>query len=424
MTEISGTEEKTRSFLKFHSLMSGVMGLLASLILLATEFPSHRELSILSLFAAVMYLTYFFFFKLICRTCYKHAGVILSQIGVGIVTCAVYFTGGIVSPFIFLYFALLLSEAMYGLENPVTLPASLAGYLLTVAVQFFGLLPNPAPWSEAVYRSPLGVALIAFLTSAYLAMTRGVTGRIIYNLRAKIESETVEKAGLLKKFSELNASAQIGALAHRIAHDLRAPLSSISGYVQMELLNPRSETAKTALADLNATVDGMAEALSCITRFGKPSEVPAERIQVSEFFRQLLAIAAFSPNSRGVRFVKKYQEDLDAWVCASRSEMQQAYFNIVKNAMEATQDNSNGRVIEVTVRRVDKEVEICLADNGPGMRPEALKEIFRKLITTKKNGTGVGLVITRDILARNDGYIEFRNRPEGGLEVTTRLPAA
>ena len=54
--------------------------------------------------------------------------------------------------------------------------------------------------------------------------------------------------------------------------------------------------------------------------------------------------------------------------------------------------------------------------------PEILSTLFRKSLTTKKDGTGVGLVITRDLLIRNDGDIELRNRPEGGLSVITRLP--
>lgn len=416
--------EKDLRFLRFHALVSGLLSVVASFILFAAHFPYARLLSGLSILAACVYLTYFSVFNLVPARVFRRFSVGISQVGVLIITAAIWFTGGIVSPFIFLYFALLLSESMYGLENPITVPLSLAGYLLTAACHFWGFGPATCQWSEAIYRSPLGVVLILLLTSGYMLMTRGITARILANLRARIEREEGQKAGLLKRFSELDASAQIGALAHRIAHDLRAPLSSISGYVQMEMAKPQPPDAADALKDLDSTVNSMAESLQCITRFGKNSPAPAEKILLPEFFRQLLAIAAFAPNARGVKFVKNYQETMAAEVLASRADLQQAYFNLVKNSLEATRDNATGRSIEITIRRADKDIEIVVADNGPGMTSEVLKTLFRKSITTKADGTGVGLVITRDLLLRNDGCIEFHNRAEGGLEAVTRLPAA
>ena len=336
----------------------------------------------------------------------------------------VHFTGGIMSPFVFFYFWILASAIIYGVKDRVTTYFAMLTYSGLVLAEASGLLAPFGTASREVYASRIMTAMVAAAILFFIMMTRYITTLVLENLRARLERENDEKEGLLKKFSELDSTAQIGSLAHRIAHDLRAPLSSISGYVQMELMKKHPADKMSELLDLNATVTSMAESLHCITRFGKVAAVPAERIQVTEFFRQLLAIAAFSPQARGVRFIKSYQAGLNVCVCASRSDMQQAYFNIVKNALEATQDNAGGRTIEVSVRVVEKEVEICVADNGPGMSPEMLKNLFRKSITTKKDGTGVGLVITRDILARNDGYMEFRNRTGGGLAVVTRLPVA
>lgn len=64
-----------------------------------------------------------------------------------------------------------------------------------------------------------------------------------------------------------------------------------------------------------------------------------------------------------------------------------------------------------------------MSDNGPGIPAEILGELFSKSVTTKKEGTGVGLIITKALLEQNAGAIELRNR-EGGLTVLTRLPLA
>jgi len=85
-------------------------------------------------------------------------------------------------------------------------------------------------------------------------------------------------------------------------------------------------------------------------------------------------------------------------------------------------DNSDAKVIEVDIRAEGPDALITVSDNGPGIVPEILKNIFRKSITTKKDGTGVGLVITRDLLMHGDGDVQLRNREEGGLAATVRLP--
>jgi signal transduction histidine kinase len=418
------SEDNTKAALRFNALATGCLAGGASVFLFTGVLPFPRTVAWFTMAASAAYLLYFLCFDWICRGHYRAAGIILSQLGSAVVSLSIYYSGGVVSPLAFLYLAMLVSEAIYGLENPFTVPVSAAGYLFVVGSQYWGFLPNPAPWSAPVYNSPAFVLVVSGLLVAYLFLTKSMSGRIINSLRSRIVAEAAEKEGLLKKFSELDASSQIGTLAHRIAHDLRAPLSSISAYVQTELLKARDAHGRKAAQDLEGTVNAMSEALVSITRFGKTGGSPAERIRLTEFFRQLTGIAAFSPQARGVRFLKRYPEEFDVEVMASRPDLQQAYFNIVKNALEATQDNAEGRTIEISMCREGKEAEVVIADNGPGMDPKMLKNLFRKTVTTKKGGTGVGLLITRDLLTRNDGYMEFRNRPEGGFAVITRLPAA
>ena len=417
-------DEKVKKLLRLNALMAGTMSFLASLSYFVPSFLFPKPLSVMAFSASLFYFAYWLLFDRICRTCYALAGVLLSQIGVACITFAVYSTGGIISPFIFLYFAMLVSEAIYGLDNPVTLAVSVAGYLLVVAGQLFGFLPNPAPWSAAVYGSPLAVYIIAVITVSYLALTRGMSGKIIANLRGNIEDEQAEKAGVLKKFSELNSTAQLGVLAHRIAHDLRGPVASISGYIEMAALKAEEQDDKDALEELQTVVTGMSESLNGITRFGRSSAVVTETIQLAAFMHNLLAIIYFFPQSHGVSFVRRYPDGLDAAVKASRQDLQQAYFNLLKNAVEAVQGNPDQKTVEIVIEAQAGEIEISISDNGPGIVPEILGTLFKRSITTKKDGTGIGLLITRDLLLRNNGEIVLKNLPEGGLRAVTRLPQA
>ncbi len=201
-------------------------------------------------------------------------------------------------------------------------------------------------------------------------------------------------------------------------------MSSISGYIQLEMAKERDAESAAALAEINSILDNMTESLRNITSFGKSRQVPPERIRLAEFIRSLLAVIAYSPHYKGVEIRKLYSEDLPAAVVVSRADLQQACFNILKNAVEAVVNNPEGKVLELDIRVSGPDVYLTISDNGPGMPEELLKNAGKKSVTTKKDGTGVGLMITRDLVVRNGGDLKMRNREEGGMAVSIRLPLA
>lgn len=416
-------DDKTRRLLRYNALATGTMSALASVFFFSSSFPFPIALAKLSFGASLFYFAYFIFFDRICAACYRQAGIVLSQVGVAVISAAVYYSGGVVSPFTFLYFAILVAESIYGLANPFTMPFSILTYLFVVAGHYFGFLHNPVPWAHEIYRHPLLVTIIAGLVVGYLAIARGMTGAIVKNLGEKLQREAAEKDALVRKFSELNSTTQLGVLAHRIAHDLRGPIASISGYLELELAKEQSPEKLAELRSVNETVTNMVETLHGITRFGKPGGASAERIVLADFMRDILAIASFAPRAKGVAFELAEPEERGLAVAGSRADLQQAYFNIIKNAVEAVSDNPDGKHVRVAIRREGRgDAVVSISDDGPGIPPETLSALFRRSVTTKADGTGVGLLITRDLIVRNSGDIKLRNREDGGLTVETTLP--
>ena len=398
------------------------MAAVSSLVILEVSLPFSSHLSALSAGAAVCYFVYYSMFRFLERTCLGAVTVILSQIGVVIITAAVAFTGGLVSPFIFLYFAMLVAEALYGIQNPYTMPASLAGYLLVVAGNYFGFLPVAVPWAQAIYRAPIAVLLTAGLTASYLVLTNRMTGRILSAMRSRLNSEAVEKEALLRRFSELNSTTQLGVLAHRIAHDLRGPIASISGYLELRLAQETDPVERETISGVQETVNSLVQSLQNITRFGKPGGATRENIALCDFLKDLIGIASFAPQTRGVVFETDCGGNEAAFVVASRSDLQQALFNVIKNAVEAVAGNAGAKRIWIRLARGAGGLAVSVSDNGPGMPETLLKEAFRKSLTTKKDGTGVGLLITRDLLVRNGGDIRLANGMDGGFVATVLLP--
>ena len=271
-----------------------------------------------------------------------------------------------------------------------------------------------------------GVSLFAAAcySACNMALTRRITRCAVENLRAGLEREGAEKEALLRKFSELNSTMQIGVLAHRISHDLRGPMAYISGYVELELAGEKTPDEKEQLNDLGETVASMGEILHGITRFGKTSGPSCEKIALGDLMRDLLAVAALFPQAKGVKFETLFSGDRNVLVSASRADLEQAYFNVIKNAAEAVSGNAGDKKIEIAVGAEGKEAKVSISDNGPGVPEDVREALFKKAVTTKKGGSGVGLLIARDLLIRNDGDIKLSDRAGGGLTVGTSLPAA
>jgi len=412
-----------KDYITNRSLITGVICLFAALALrLAETCPFDRRLIPVLFIASAVYFTFYFFFRRYGEN--PQPGIaIQSLIGVGVITFLTHFTGGVISPLNCLYFAILASEVACGVTFSLTIYAALASYLGVVLGEAYGLLNVKFELARTIYANPLMFAVLAAPIVCYMGIT-GYLGRmVLLKIRFEEEEENRNQQAILKRFSELDAYSHIGLLAHRIAHDLRGPLTSISGYIELEQLSPdKDDSERAALADLSETVVNMAKALSDITRFGRAADGKKEEIKMKDFFSSLLSILVFHKDAKNIQFRQNYPDAREISVTAQRQDLQQAYFNILKNAVEAVKDNTGDKIVEISMRQSDGALEVGVTSNGPPVPPEILSQLFHKAVTGKQEGTGVGLMITHDLLMRNDINIEIRNLDGAGVQVRTRIP--
>jgi two-component system sensor kinase FixL len=101
-------------------------------------------------------------------------------------------------------------------------------------------------------------------------------------------------------------------------------------------------------------------------------------------------------------------------VVVDKVQIQQVILNLMRNALEALRDMEQ-RDLKITTRAVDAEtVEISVIDTGPGIAPEIAEKLFQPFMTTKRNGMGVGLSISRTIIEAHGGKLWAESNPEGG----------
>ncbi|KAA3632376.1 MAG: ATP-binding protein, partial [Calditrichaeota bacterium] len=108
----------------------------------------------------------------------------------------------------------------------------------------------------------------------------------------------------------------------------------------------------------------------------------------------------------------------DKKISIDKDTLMQVLINLIKNGFEST-DNA---VVHLTVRTDKNKTDIIIEDNGPGFTEEKLKNSFEPFATTKKDGSGLGLVISHRIVNDHNGILELSNSEQGGGRVTITLP--
>jgi signal transduction histidine kinase len=151
-----------------------------------------------------------------------------------------------------------------------------------------------------------------------------------------------------------------------------------------------------------------------------PPVLQLERTDTSDAVEEVLALVGPQLSHRKITFQKVYDPAAPA-VMADRNRLKTALLNVVMNASEAM---TTGGALEIGVRKEDRWVLIEVRDNGVGIDPSIRDQLFSPFVTTKREGVGLGLLNTKNILEQHGGTIELLPAPERGTRALMRLPIA
>jgi two-component system sensor kinase FixL len=258
-----------------------------------------------------------------------------------------------------------------------------------------------------------------------------VGGRVYFTgfIRDLTEREE-SQAKLDQARNELTRLARVnelGEMASTLAHELNQPLSAIANYVQgcrrmLERLDDElagrmrgalEETAKQALR----AGDIIRHLREFVTR-GDTERNPQD---IRKLIEEAGALALVGSRERGIKSVFDFSPE-DDLVIADRVQIQQVLINLMRNGMEAMRD-SEVKSLTVTTRHVDGDrLEVEVADTGPGIADDIAPQLFQPFVTSKPNGMGVGLSISRRIIESHGGELTVRRNEAGGATFTFTLP--
>lgn len=216
-------------------------------------------------------------------------------------------------------------------------------------------------------------------------------------------------------------------MARFLAHEIRNPLTPMRLWLQeLEAASEEggspSETARRAVAVLRGQVDRLAALVSRLQNLGREEPLTLTPLAAAKVLRE--AVEALAPLARSQRVELRLAVEEGLEVLAEEGTLYELLFNLLRNAVEAAGERRGA--VEAGGRREGRKVRLWVADEAGGLPPEVASAPFTPYLTTKTGGTGLGLVLCRDLARRLGGRLELDNRPGQGLraEVVLRAPAS
>ncbi|MGR3721739.1 ATP-binding protein [Abyssibius alkaniclasticus] len=217
------------------------------------------------------------------------------------------------------------------------------------------------------------------------------------------------------------AARSVTAMAAMLGHEIRNPLAGISGAAQLLAMNLQGDDRELAeLIDVETKRIGAL--VNMVEHFGDLRPATRTAVNVHDVLDRAKR-AALAGYARNLRFVEDYDPSLPP-VAAAADQLLQVIQNLLKNAAEAIGDNPGTITLRTAYRpgvklalpggrRESLPIELTIADTGPGIPDDLRDDIFDAFVTTKANGTGLGLSLVSKIIAEHGGVVECVTSPEG-----------
>ena len=221
----------------------------------------------------------------------------------------------------------------------------------------------------------------------------------LYSMMNKIQSENKLKNSLFK-----------------LTHEIKNPIAVCKGYLDMMDLSNIDKSSKY----INIIKSEIDRSLNVIADFMEYSKIKVNKeifdmVMLMDDIYESFEILIKDKNIK-FNYHNKYEE---IYVCGDYDRLKQVFVNIIKNSIEAIENNG---IINLDISLEGKNVFISISDNGMGMDKEQLENIKEMFYTTKKNGTGLGVALSNEIILAHNGVMEYESEINKGTKCIVKLP--
>lgn len=254
------------------------------------------------------------------------------------------------------------------------------------------------------------------IVDIYAAPMTDRPAHVVVMLQERTMAEKIDR-----QLTHRGAARTVTGLAAMLAHEIKNPLSGIRGAAQLleQSVDDDDRTLTRLICD---EADRIVKLVDRMEVFSDERPVERDAVNIHTVLDHVKRLAT-SGFARSIRIVEEYDPSLPP-VFANRDQLVQVFLNLIKNASEAIADQADGEIVLTTAYRpgvrlsvpgskdkVTLPLEFCVKDNGPGVPVDLIEHLFDPFVTTKTNGSGLGLALVAKIIRDHGGVVECESQP-------------
>jgi two-component system sensor histidine kinase PilS (NtrC family) len=401
----------------FTSLLLGSMTILQ---ISQSQGPQDNPLLILYGLISGIFLLSFFYTLLLNKVTYELSFAFIQiSIDTLIVTLIIIVTGGFSSIFSFLYLVVIIYSSMLLYRKGSMIMAAFCSiqYGLMVDLEYYGIFKPFVidggidavnyPWTQVIYK--VLITMVACFAVAFLSSLLAEQAR-------KTKKDLLAMEEHVKRVEKMAAAGELGA---GLAHEIKNPLASLTGSIQIlkeeiDYDQKHDRLMKIVLRE----ADRLSALVSNFLLFAKPPAGKIEPIELERALSEIIELFEKDENCSSRISIKKATIP-NIWIGMDTEQFRQILWNLLLNSAEAIEGTRN---IEIEMYLLkNRYVGIDIKDNGCGMTRETMTSMFDPFFTTKPNGTGLGLSIVHRILESYDNWLNVESDINGGTIFTMKL---
>ena len=247
-------------------------------------------------------------------------------------------------------------------------------------------------------------------------------------------SEDGEKTGLIITFQDLteirsmeesvrrkDRLAAVGRVAAGLAHEIRNPLGAMRGAIQILESKTKKDSSQANLMEIILREsDRLNGIITNFLKYARPRAANFAEVDVCEAITDTITLLQHAPDVSREITVKADIPDEPVSINADVSQLKQIFWNLARNSIQALDGNGN---LTVALKMLENNrIRIVFSDDGCGMPPEQVEQLFEPFSTSTTGGTGLGLSIVYQIVRDHNGTINISSKKNSGTRITIELP--
>ena len=268
-------------------------------------------------------------------------------------------------------------------------------------LNFFLINKNGTLYSNLIY---ITITISIFIIFTYISISLFKKGEEIIDLNNLIK-ETKKQQYLYESLSKLT-------------HELKNPIAVCKGY--LEIINNKGYSrVEEYIPIISNEIDRSLSVINDFSSLGKLTSLNKEELDLEILLTEVIGTLNYLFKKENASIIMNISEEI--YINADYNRLKQVFVNILKNSLEARRIDIPLEVV-INVKKYKKNIKIIITDNGIGMDKETLANMNKIFYTTKTNGTGLGVVLSTEIIEMHKGTMKYLSTKDVGTTVTITLP--